>query len=278
MSAQLEIYAGAKGVHGHGDGPVQRASFAFPRAMCGDARGNIYVLDGDVEYVRHISSYGEVRTLALWTGKDRTETQVRVLRAIACTSENELVVNGDGRLWRAQVDVESRKVLLEEGPRIEFDYFLEGLDGRFVGTSSTDHTVVAVGWDGERETLFESDNLPVGIAMNALGELFINEGPRILKRSRTGQFEHYAPNNHPPSEWGLDSWFDESMSGMAFDRRGNLYVADVVAGIFRIDRDGMAELWAGTGEGVMDVYVSPSGYLFVPDFENHVILRSPDRA
>jgi hypothetical protein len=242
--------------------------------MCGDAEGNIYVLDGDAEYVRHINSRGEVRTLALCTSKDRTRTEVRVLRAIACTSDNELVVNADGRLWRGRVGLETRKIFLEEGPRVEFDYCLEGLDRRFVGTSPTDNTVVAVGWDGERETFYESDNLPLGIAMNASGELFINDGPRILKRSPTGKFEHYAPTNHPPPEWGLDSWFDDSMSGMAFDRGGNLYVAEVIAGIFRIDRDGMAELWAGTDEGVMDVYVSPSGYLFVPDFENHVILRS----
>jgi hypothetical protein len=274
VSAELVIYAGVEGTYGHGDGPVQRATFACPRAICGDAEGDMYVLDGDAQYVRHIGSGGEVRTLSLSATKDGTRIEVKSLRAIACASENELVVNADRRLWRGQVRLRTGKILLEEGPRVEFDRFLEGPNGRFVGTSSTDHTVVAVGWDGERETLYESDDLPVGIAMNASGELFINEGPHILKRSPTGAFEHYAPNNHPPSDWGLERWFDSSMRGMEFDSEGNLYVAELIAGVFRIDRDGMVESWAGTGEGIIDVHVSPSGYVFVADFDNHVIRRS----
>jgi len=66
------------------------------------------------------------------------------------------------------------------------------------------------------------------------------------------------------------------MRGMEFDSEGNLYVAELIAGVFRIDRNGMVESWAGTGEGVIDVHVSPSGYVFVADFDNHVIRRSPD--
>lgn len=82
MSLELVIYAGAEGAYGHADGPVQRATFDSPRAICGDTEGNTYVLDGDAQYVRHIGSRGEVRTLSLSATRDGTRIEVKSLRAI----------------------------------------------------------------------------------------------------------------------------------------------------------------------------------------------------
>lgn len=67
----LRVYAGQPGVAGHDDGPLDHATFTFPRGLAVGADGAIYVAEGFSNTVRKIHR-GKVTTLA---GERQSHTQ-----------------------------------------------------------------------------------------------------------------------------------------------------------------------------------------------------------
>lgn len=137
---------------------------------------------------------------------------------------------------------------------------------------------------------------PAGLALHPLsGELYLStlERPAIRRIDRQGTIstvagsgrEGFAGDGGP----ALEARFRWPM-GLAFDRRGNLYVADFFnQRVRRIDPGGTISTFAGTGErgssgdggpaagarlnGPTDLAVDARGNLYVADSNNHRVRR-----
>jgi sugar lactone lactonase YvrE len=63
LSGEVSTYAGS-GIQGYVDGKSDTAKFNYPRGICADSKGNIYVAEEENQVIRKITPSGVVTTLA----------------------------------------------------------------------------------------------------------------------------------------------------------------------------------------------------------------------
>lgn len=148
--------------------------------------------------------------------------------------------------------------------------------GATAATPTTGAQLIEVTWDGTVNVVAKLRGGGAGgMVAGADGHLYVSEHERILRVSPTGVLEELRPTNAPPPQLG-DLWFSDSMGGMDFDGDGNLYISDTYGDVYAMAADGKVEIALNLPEGTTDVLVAADGRLYVPDYDNHVILRSVD--
>jgi sugar lactone lactonase YvrE len=160
--------------------------------------------------------------------------------------------------------------------------------------------VVSVAGDGlpgsqngtARQTRFAD---PFGIAVDPLGNLYVADGGdanAIRKIDSLGASSTLAGAIEGYAEGGGKLAAFNTPSGIALDRKGNLFVADTGNNAIRkVSPDGVASTWAGDGlagyrdgrgpaaqfNGPLGVAVGPDGAIYVADTYNDRIRRiAPD--
>ncbi len=136
---------------------------------------------------------------------------------------------------------------------------------------------------------------PFGVAADAAGNLYVADGGdanTIRKIDTLGVTSIFAGSIEGYAEGAGKLAAFNTPSGMAFDRKGNLFVADTGNNAIRkITPEGVVSTWAGTGlagyqdgrgpaaqfNGPLGVAVAPDGSVYVADSYNDRIRRiAPD--
>jgi DNA-binding beta-propeller fold protein YncE len=267
QAGRLEPVAGG-GVRGE-QGKATEGVFAVPGPLAVNAAGDLFLVDSTLRSLRVIrAANGEAATLPALAR--------RVGRGTA------LAFGADGALYVA--DAARNQVL-----RVEI-----GSGGGEVRAVAGNGLFGFAG-DGGPATAARLSG-PAGLAVHPrTGELYISmlELPRVRKVDRNGVIstvagsgeEGFAGDGGP----ALEAAFKWPLS-LAFDRRGNLYIADFFNDrVRRVSPDGIISTFAGTGErglagdggpardarlnGPTDLAVDSRGNLLVVDSNNHCVRR-----
>lgn len=233
---------GVQGFSGNG-GPAVRARFACPAGVALDKRGDLYVTDHGNNRVRIVDRRGIVHAFA-------------GAGPIPPAGSNEGTFAGDGgpagrARFRAPVDLafDSRGNL----------YVSDRDNGavREIGRNGLITTVAGTGTlgfsgDGGPATKAKLDQ-PQGVAFDGAGDMYIADSanncvrrvdPRGVITTFAGTGRHgYSGDGGPANKADLSD-----PDQLAFDARGDLYVAEPDEGVVRkIDRHGVITTVAGTG-------------------------------
>lgn len=126
------------------------------------------------------------------------------------------------------------------------------VDGKGIVTTVVGGTGV-YGFDGDGGPASKAQiDAPLGVAVDADGNLYISDSDnyRIRKVDATGAITTFAgtgEQGHSGDGGRATSARLTSPTGMAFDARGNLYLADFAA-VRKVDRSGRITTVAGTGK------------------------------
>ena len=216
------------GKKGFADGQGSAARFAWPSVITMDAAGNLYVTDAENSRTRKITPAGMVSTTA-------DSAQFYEPDGIAIDKAGNLYVadSGNHRI---------RKV----SPAGEVSTFAgKGDEGFADGAGSA--------------AQFSS---PSGIVIDAVGNLYVADSGnhRIRKVSPAGEVSTYAGKGEAGFSDGTGSAAQfGSLSGIAIDTAGNLYVADSLYShpgrshrIRKVTPAGIVTTLAGSREGFFD--------------------------
>jgi len=210
---KVELYAGAEGYKGTDDGNRLQAEFTYPRRLCIDKAGNIYVT---TDYsVRKITADGKVTTLA---GKPAQadfkpglgkEASLREIKAIAVDSKGNVYIpqnnnNGGG------------SCIAKISPAGVVSVFVGDINqGEKEGVSPDGTGKAARFMQINALTVDKDDNLIIG------------EISRVRKATPAGVVTTLAGNK--TKEWrdavGTKAMF-RSIGGLSVDSKGNILVSD----------------------------------------------------
>jgi hypothetical protein len=181
-------------------------------AICVDAAGNVYVLEGSARSVRKVDAVtGRIRTVAgnhfdIFSGDGGPATSAGLYRP------RSIAVNGAGDLFIAEADGRIRKVSVSTG-------LIETIAGTGVPGYSG---------DGGPATLAQLGD-PGGLAVDGLGNLYIAGGSFLVRKidASTGIISTIAGNplgQAPGEGYAADDVQLAFADGLAVDPSGNLYL------------------------------------------------------
>lgn len=270
--------AGA-GSPGFLDGPASSAQFSDPGSLAFDLSGNLLVADTSNHRIRRVTPAGDVTTLAGsgsagYANGPALSAQFFYPKGLAVNASGEVFLSDDSRI-------------------------------RKISTTGQVTTFSGIaGWgfaDGDVPTA--RFNSPVGISVDAVGNLFIADSgnQRIRKLSPTGIVSTLAgsgPDVTGGMMMGMATWTapDGLASaaslydpiGVSVDGMGNIYVAEdsncrirkvspegtfttLAGGVTRGNADGVAS--AAQFASPSDVAVDADGTVYVADTSNHLIRK-----
>jgi uncharacterized protein (TIGR03437 family) len=202
----IETIAGGAITGFSGDGgPASAALIDFPEFPAYDASGNLYFLDAANNRIRRIDTTGVITTIA-----------------------------GDGQLFVAGQDMEG-PATARSLPIIAFSGM--GVDGTGnVYLSDNSGLIRRVTPAGNLEVLAQVNSQQF-MAVDPTGNVYVFQSPDLLRISPNGAITHFvtlpSPNGPGPSS--------PSVSGLATDPKGNVYVSGVVNGLLSYSPDGSSK-------------------------------------
>ena len=206
----VSTFAGLAGVAGSADGAGAAARFDSPSGLAIDRNGNVFVSDTGNHTLRKISPSGQVTTLAGAAGESAALDGLGP--AARFNSPLGLAVDSTGTAFVA----DSGNHLIR---RVAPDGSVSTFAGLAENFGSADGT-------GTQATF----NNPVGLALDAGGNLFVADANNhcIRKISPTGVVTTFAGT--PDADGCVDGTGTRARfskpAELAFDPRGNLFVAD----------------------------------------------------
>ncbi|HWZ03178.1 MAG TPA: NHL repeat-containing protein [Mucilaginibacter sp.] len=257
------------GSQGSADGKGGAASFFFPAALAVDAHGVVYVADTHNSMIRRITPDGSVTTLA---GRPDAETKDHPEAMVRFDNPYGIAVDKDGNVFLSDWDKDQIKKVSPDG-KVSL----------YAGTGDRGFK------DGQADSA--TFYLPEGIALDQKGNLYVADtyNNRIRKITPDGIVSTLAGKTKKGSANGKGAAASFSHpDGIAVDKNGNVYVADVGNNkIRKITPDGTVSDFAGTGKrgsdngpaGVATFYrpfgltIDNAGSLFVADYQNNLIRR-----
>lgn len=272
-SGVVSTFAGASGIAGVQDGPVQSARFHNPIGLALDGVGNLFVADSVNNTIRKITPDGVVSTLAGTPGvpPSGVDGQGPAARFYAPTG---LVIDSSGNLFVADTYMSTIRKVTPSG-------VVTTLAGQAGVSGSLDGLGTAAQF-----------NQPCGLALDGIGNLFVADcaAQIIRKIDSTGRVSTIAGT---PGVMGLADGIGSSAQffapyGLAMDGNGNLFVADSQYGLIRkITSSGLVSTIAGApGGGSSDgtgtsarfnlpslIAMDKSGDLVIADSFNHDIRK-----
>lgn len=228
----LVLYAGSLNP-GAGDDTGLNASFNGPSALATDSAGNVYVCDSGNNTIRVIAPGGTVTTLAGAAGvigaSDGTGASA------SFNNPQALALDGSGNVYVADSGNNTIRKIAPGG-------VVTTLAGTAGVVGSGDGTGAAA-----------SFNLPMGIAVNAAGTVYVSDYNNGTVRAITPAgvvttLAGTAGMVGGANGTGAAASFD-GVQGMALDTAGNIYVADTYNDTIRlITPAGVVSTFAGTPE------------------------------
>jgi uncharacterized protein (TIGR03437 family) len=252
-------------------GPATKAGMNSPSSAVGDPFGNIYVADSLNARVRKISSTGVITTAAgegiVTYAGDRGPAKSAVFNLIG-----DLATDASGNLYIAD----------EHNDRI-----------RKVSRDGTIETVA-----GGSPLVATPLSLPGGVVVGSDGSLYVSDtaNNRVVKISTSGNVNTVAGTGRGGYNGdGIPAVSAQlnGPSGLALDRGGNLYVADLLSHrVRRVSPDGKIATVAGTGASAfgadggpaastpvtdpLSVALDSAGNLYIGEFAGRVLRVSPN--
>ena len=253
------------GVAGYRDGAGGGAQFNQPRGVAVDGMGNVYVSDQLNNRVRKITPLGVVSTLA--GSGDRGFVDGQGSSALFNWPHN-LTLDRAGNIYVADRNNHCIRKITASG-------LVSTLAGGSRGYADGDVTTAKF-------------TVPVGIAVDSIGNVYIAENNRIRKITPQGVVSTLAGMEQSGRADGMGTTASFSLPyGLCVDRAGNIYVADRNnARIRKITPSGTVTTLAGDytgyadGMGTVALFSTPTsiaidnvGAFFVADEQNHCIRK-----
>jgi sugar lactone lactonase YvrE len=244
------------GVPGVRDGVAPAAQFSEPFGVAVAQDGSVFVSDaGDAHRVRRISPTGIVTTIAGGT------------RGFE-----------DGTARSARFDTPSAIALAPDGALIVTDTANNAI--RRIALDGVTTTLAGSGEPGHRDGVGHEAqfNGPIGVAVDRIGRVIVadtyNDRIRMIAN---GNVTTVAGSNSPGlvDAFGTEARFD-TPCGVAFDKDGNIVVADSGNGaIRRIDANGYVATISGPGPEAISrpigITTGENGVIFVTDERGRIV-------
>ncbi len=289
---------GTQGFGGVGDGgPATSASLNYPEGIVFDSVGNLYIADTDENRVRKVDTTGIITTFAgngnYYCGGDGgTANQASILFPVGLTFYNGALAisatcsdsvrdvnlssniingvaglgsgfNGDG------LAPLSTEFFISEGLTTDVSGDLLVVDsgnGRVRKITATTVETIAGGYIGDGTTAARSDlNGPTGIAFDKAGNVFVaeNRNNRIRKISPAGLITTFAGTGDSGSsgDGGLATSATLAPWAVAADLNGNVFIADLVGGVRKVDSSGIISHLGGPSYPV-GLSTDPAGNVY----------------
>lgn len=275
---KMEVYAGIPSDEGHLDGARQDSKFDCPETILEGPLGHLVVAERGGPWLRVIDNRW-VSTQELFGRLEGRDLALEPCGNVFVTPGGELYVNSEGRMWRAQWEATAQRLLCKPGPKVQFTCFVvcgDAMVGATPGMPRIGPQLLKVTWSGVQSVIADLNGGAGGIVVTRDGHFHVTQRERVLRVSITGQVDQLVPLNLPPPQLG-DRWFSDSMRGMSMDGEDTLYISDTYGHVFSMSPTGRVDIAVNLPSGTTDVLVSSEGHLYVPDYHNHVILRSVDR-
>jgi sugar lactone lactonase YvrE len=321
----VSVYAGS-GTVGLADGNSKEASFSNPMGVAVDSSGNVYVADSRNNKVRKITPDGTVTTLAgsgkngSADGKAHLASFFFPVAVATCPDGNIYVADTHNSLIRkiapdgtvttiAGKDASQTKDLPDSLRRLDNPYgIVAAKDGSIYFTDWARDVIRKIGGDGKITIVAGTGNagaddgpgasasffLPEGIAIDDVGNLYVADcyNNMVRKIDPKGVVTTLAgkPGKHNAGSKdgkGPEASFSHPC-GIAVDKKGNVYVADVGNNkVRKINPDGVVTTLAGSGTrgsangdlktasfyNPYGVAVDRNGNVYVADYQNNMIRK-----
>ncbi len=225
--------------YGNVDATGAAAKFGTVTAVARDGFNNTFVCDAENNSIRKITASGVVTTLAGGTSgtADGIGTNAQFNRPYGLT------IDAAGNLYVSDT----------------FNHRIRKVTPAGVVTTLAGSTQGFTNGTGE-EAQFTH---PFGIAVDAAGNVFVGEGPRIRKITAAGVVTTFAGGNAGFSNGnGTSAQFQNGLNGIAIDNSGNLFITDAFNyRIRKITPSGDVTTYAGLGySGTTDGDVSVANF------------------
>ncbi|QWV93144.1 putative Ig domain-containing protein [Geomonas oryzisoli] len=217
-------------------GPAANAAFYWVGSVVADQAGNRYIADSGNHRIRRIDGNGMVWTVA-GTGVAGYGQDGIPAGATTLSNPIGLALDASGNLYIA--DSGNNRI--------------RKIDSAGIITTVAGNGAAASNGDGLPANL-ASVNQPVGVALDALGNLYVAEfsGNRVRKIDTAGIITTVAGNGFPDYNGDNISAAAAAIGqpgSVSIDADGNLYIADSYnARIRKVDPSGIISTVAGTGE------------------------------
>ncbi len=209
------------------NGVGNQAGFFNPMGIVADASGNLYVADAGNNAIRLITAGGTVSTIAT------NDTTHNISTPVAFSNPTGVALDGSGNLFVA--NYLNSNILMINPSGLVSNYADTGrIQGNMNGPAPA-------------ATFF----YPNSVAVDVQGDVFVADGVNnlIRKISTAGVVSTFAGSGLPGAVDGTGTAASfNGPSGLAFDKVGNLYVADTNNNLIRkITPAGLVTTVAGSG-------------------------------
>ena len=252
---------GAQDFSGDG-GPATAAALRIPTSIAVIAPGNLYIADSGNARVRRITTAGlpldprgGLSLIGTFAGNNNFGFSGEGVPATqaALQGPTRVALDAGGNLYIA--DTTNNRVR-KVAPN--------GVITTFAGAGAPGYA--GDGGPATRALL----NLPTGVAVDAAGNVYISQAVRVRKVDASGIITTFAGSGLSPSQGAGDGGpatqaAFNSIYDLDFDRFGNLYIADPLAGSIRkVTPGGIITTVATSLLFPMAVTAGPDGALYVP--------------
>lgn len=282
----ISTYAGNGGCDWAGDGgPATSAKLFSPAGLAVDATGNLYIADFWNNVVRKVAASGVISTVAGYVASFGTGTGNRGYWGDGGPATSAGLNNPAG----VAVDTVGNLYIADYGNNLI----------RKVTPGGVISTVAGIwfsGYSGDGGPATSASlYLPFGVAVDALGELYIADtGNNVIRKVDTKGVistiagtggQAYSGDGGPATSAALDV-----PSDVVLDAAGNLYIADAYNSVVRkVASNGVISTYAGNGQ--FDYYgdggpatraalnqpesvaLDASGNLYIGDYYNYVVRK-----
>ena len=278
-NAHIIEHVAGRGTGGYGGdgGPATMASIAYPFSVAVDARGDLYIGDGQNEKIRKVDTNGIITTVAgngiqgyNGDGGPATEAGLNLPKGVATDSSGNIYIADFGNHCIRKVDT-------------------NGIITTVAGNGTQ-------GYNGDGGPAIEASlKLPYDVALDASGNLYIAEyGNHCIRKVDTNGIITTVAGNGTQGDSGdggpaTEAQFS-SIFGLAVDLWGNIYISDADnCRIRMVDKSGIITTVAGNGaegysgdggpatearlNGPCGIALSAWGNIYIADRFNHVIRK-----